>query len=239
MGNPYFHFKQFEIRHDRCAMKVGTDGVLLGSWAIAHLCPNKILDIGTGSGLVALMMAQRYKTSFIHAIEVDTVATGQAAENFAASPWANRLYVKAISLQDYVLLCTDTYDLIVSNPPFFTHSLKAPDLHRNIARHNDLLPPDQLVAGAATLLSDQGVLCVILPTTDEERFCTIARTYHLFPQRITRVHPTPEAMSKRSLMAFGKQELPIQIDRLDIETGGRHKYSDEYQHLTADFYLNK
>ena len=160
MANPFFTFKQFTIRHDRCAMKVGTDGVLLGAWtSVDH--SHRLLDIGTGTGLIALMLAQRCPQAFITAIDIDAEAVEQARENALSSPWKDRVEVL---LQD---ICTfpanQQFDTIVSNPPYFIDSLKCPDDQRNTARHTDTLDAERLLASVARLLTDDGRFSIILP----------------------------------------------------------------------------
>ena len=189
MGAPYFRFKQFTVWHDRCAMKVGTDGVLLGAWAgqerlgetqVNH--PRNILDIGTGSGLIALMLAQRFPQARITGIDCDKDAAMQAMENFTGSPWADRLRAVRTGLQDF---CRDTataaerFDLIVSNPPFYDNTLTNPDSRRCAARHTGGLPHDELLLLSAGLLSDTGVFSLIVPSESEKSILRLAdRTHH-------------------------------------------------------------
>lgn len=159
-----FQFKEFGIRQEQCGMKVGTDGVLLGAWAWGG---RRILDIGTGTGLIALMMAQRFGTAQVDAIDVDEDACRQASENIAASPFADRVSVACARLQDYNV-GDALYDAIVSNPPFFLETLKSPDPQRAMARHADSLPFADLFAGVARLLSETGVFSVVVPVEAAE-----------------------------------------------------------------------
>ena len=166
MPNPYFAFKQFTVRHDRCAMKVGTDGVLLGAWTdLSH--SRRILDIGTGTGLIALMLAQRCMDARITAIDLDSAAVEQAQENIQASPWKDR--IEALQ-QD---ICTyhpnGTFDTIVSNPPYFIDSLKCPDGQRSTARHTDTLDADRLIGKVSELLTSDGRFSIILPAEQNAR----------------------------------------------------------------------
>ena len=154
-----FKFKQFEIHQDRCAMKVGTDGVLLGAWAPGG---KHILDVGSGTGLISLMMAQRFPEAQVLGIDMDGEACEEAAENVAASPFADRVEIECCRLQDYH--SAESFDAIVSNPPFFLNSLKNPDSKRTMARHTDSLPFRDLFRGAKMLLSDDGVFSVIVPS---------------------------------------------------------------------------
>ena len=165
MGNPYFRFRQFTVWHDRCAMKVGTDGVLLGAWA-GQGRPGKILDIGTGSGLIALMLAQRFPEALITGIEPDAEAAAQAGENFLCSPWHDRLAVSTATLQDFTSGAAgkETFDLIVSNPPFYDSTLLNPDARRSAARHTATLPYSELMHCASALMTGTSELDIIIPS---------------------------------------------------------------------------
>lgn len=210
-----FRFKQFTVDDALCAMKVGTDGVLLGAWAPLPEGQlrkvekgeerfRKVLDVGTGSGLIALMIAQRMEDALVLGIDVDEGAVRQAEANFAASPWAKRLQVKQLSLQE---LAADesrwgTFDLIVSNPPYFVDSLKNPDAGRRLARHTDTLSLEALIAGAARLLTQDGTLALILPAEAEQRLIRVAKENALSPYYTTRVHTREGKPAKRVLMAL-------------------------------------
>lgn len=215
-------------------MKVGTDGVLLGAWAN---CSNtkKILDIGTGSGLIALMLAQR-SSAQIDAIDIDEDAYNQAKINFENSPFNERLSVKRISLQDYP--ATQKYDLLVSNPPYFSQSLKSPDIGRNFARHNDDLSLEELFSKSKSLLNDTGRLALIYPFDGFENLDSIAYKYNFYLIRKTTVLPTKGALPKRVLLEYslGKETGCI-ANELYIEKA-RHQYSDEYLALIKEYYLN-
>jgi tRNA1Val (adenine37-N6)-methyltransferase len=231
-----FQFKQFTIQQDKCAMKVGTDGVLLGAWAPVDHNPFSILDIGAGTGLIALMLAQRSHAEQIDGIEIDDDAYEQAVDNFENSPWGDRLFCYHAGLDEFMEEPEDEYDLIVSNPPFYTDGYFSGDEQRDMARHNQSLPFEDLIEASSILLSDIGVLAVIIPYKEEERFIALAKEEELYPFKITRVKGTPESEIKRSLIAFGRTEKDITTDGLVIETA-RHKYTDEYISLTKDFYL--
>lgn len=233
MPNTYFSFKQFTIHHDRCAMKVGTDGVLLGAWTDISTA-QRILDIGTGTGLIALMLAQRSQAS-ITAIDIDRDAVEQACENAAASPWGNRIN---ISQQDICHYKPEHYfDVIVSNPPYFINALKCPDNKRNRARHTDDLSFEDLITHAANLLSTDGIFSVIIPTDGMSDFLKICECNQLYLYRQTLIHTIPNALPKRVLLAFKKDTTECIVNHLTIELS-RHIYSDEYIALTKDFYLN-
>lgn len=231
-----FRFKQFSIQQDQCAMKVGTDGVLLGAWTPTKHNPQSVLDIGTGTGLIALMLAQRTNASQIDAIEIDEAAFEQAVANFEASPWGDRLYCFHAGLDELIEDPEDEYDLIVSNPPFFDNSYLSGNPQRDQARSRLSLEFGDLVEAADLLLSENGVLSVILPYTDSEEFIALAAASGLFPFKITNVRGQAGSKIKRSLMAFSRVERNPERGELIIELA-RHQYTDEYTELTKDFYL--
>ena len=233
MSNPYFQFKQFTIWHDKCAMKVGTDGVLLGAWAETENS-QKILDIGTGTGLIAIMLAQRYSLSQITAIEIDEAAAAQAKMNIARSPWTKRIQVIC---NDFSLFQTDNkYHLIVSNPPYFVNALNCPDKQRNMARHTCELNYELLFRRSAHLLEDQGRICIIIPTEAEKLVIDTAWKYKLYPSRRLHVFTKPGKPSRRVLIAFGHQEQKCMEETLCIEIE-RNQFTPEYIALTREFYL--
>lgn len=233
-----FRFKQFTIEQDRCAMKVGTDGVLLGAWAPIDHHPYAVLDIGTGTGLIALQVAQRSDAEQIEALEIDAEAFEQAVENFENSPWNDRLFCFHTSLDNFMEeLQDEEYDLIVSNPPFYTETVSSGDASRDRARQNDALPFSDLCEASGILLSESGVLAVIIPFKEEENVRALAAENDLFPFKITRVQGTPTSEIKRSLLAFSRIPQEPLYDTLIIETA-RHHYTEDYKKLTKDFYLD-
>lgn len=236
MSNPYFRFKKFTVWHDRCAMKVGTDGVLLGSWAEVAGA-GRILDIGTGTGLIALMLAQRNAEAVIDAIDIDPDACRQAGANVAASPFAGRIRIIPASLADFRPEGTPAYDLIVSNPPYFTDALKCPDNQRRIARHTDTLPLDDLLQTARKWLHPDGRLGLIWPADSQERLETAARDAGLHFIRLTAVHSRLGTPPKRLLAELGlKPVAATSAGSLTIEEKGR-QYTGEFTRLVKDFYL--
>ncbi|MGD2034064.1 MAG: methyltransferase [Bacteroidales bacterium] len=235
MANDYFQFKKFMIRQDKCAMKVGTDGVLLGAWATVENT-RRVLDIGTGTGLIAIMLAQR-SNAFVDAIEIDETAANQAKENSLESPWDQRVRIYNLSLQDFLTHYDLHYDLIVSNPPYYSNSYCSPDRKRKLARQDEMLNTDDLFIAVSKMLSDRGRFATICPADMPELLEKTARSYGLYPVRMTEVIPVPDKPSKRILIEFSFNEMITEKNAITIEVGSRHDYSKEYIALTKDFYL--
>ena len=232
-----FQFKQFAVEQDRCAMKIGTDGVLLGAWAPIINNPFNILDIGTGTGIIALMLAQRTNAQQIDALEIDEDAYEQSVDNFENSPWSDRLFCFHAGLDEFVEEPEDEYDLIISNPPFYSEDYKTENESRDLARFQDAMPFEDLIEAADLLLSENGIFAVIIPFKEENRFLVLAKEFELYPLKITRVKGTPTTDIKRSLLAFSRKEtIDLPVDELIIETA-RHIYTHEYIELTKEFYL--
>lgn len=227
-------------------MKVGTDGVLLGAW-----CPLdsqassskslksskgfKVLDIGTGSGLITLMLAQRLPEAQITAIDIDNGAVEQAKYNFSISPWADRLQCHQQALQE--VEGNSIYDLIVSNPPYFQDSLKNPDSQRAMARHTDTLSYEELLKHSKRLLTKEGMVALVLPIEAEQQIIALAQTYGLYPTHITHVYPKPGKAAKRLLIALSPNRLiALSPNRLTLESETSPR-SEEYKELTKEFYL--
>ena len=237
MSNNFFRFKQFTVFQDCCAMKVGTDGVLLGAWAEAYK-RNNVLDVGTGTGLIALMIAQRNTNATIDAIDIDEGCVMQAKRNVFESPFSNRVDVQKSSFQDFAARNDNKYDLIVSNPPYFHNSLKSPNLHRNYARHTDSLSFYEIISDGVSLLTESGSISLILPYEFKTSVLMHAKTVGLFAKRITNVFPLPHKPAKRFLIEFGMSDTECVENNLIVELS-RHKYTDEYNALTNEFYLQK
>ena len=231
-----FKFKQFTIHQDRCAMKIGTDGVLLGAWTSLVNHPETILDIGAGTGLLALMLAQRCGAETIDALEIDEEAYEQCVENFETSPWGDRLFCYHAGLDEFIDGIEDTYDLIISNPPFFSEDVTSGNNARDVARQNQSLPFNELIEGVSKLLSPSGVFCTIIPFKEEIPFITLAERIGLYPQHITRVKGNPSSEIKRSLLEFTFYKNKALEDELVIEIE-RHQYTPKYTELTKSFYL--
>ena len=231
-----FQFKQFSIQQDRCAMKIGTDAVLLGAWCPIENHPYSVLDIGAGTGILALMLAQRCSAEQIDAIEIDEEAFEQCVENFESSPWSSRLFCFHAGLNEIMDEPEDEYDIIISNPPFYAEDYKTDNEQRDLARFQDALPFKDLVEAANLLLSENGILSVIIPFKEEAKFIALARDFELYPFKITRVKGTPITDIKRCLLAFSRNKNEIAFNELIIETA-RHQYTDDFIALTKDFYL--
>lgn len=232
-----FSFKQFSIEQDRCAMKIGTDGVLLGAWTPIENNIYSILDIGTGTGVIALMLAQRSTAEQIDALEIDEEAYEQSVDNFENSPWSDRLFCFHAALDEFVEDPEDEYDLIVSNPPFYTEDYYSKNEQRDLARFADAMPFEDLIEAADLLLSENGIFSVIIPFKEEEHFLALAKEYELYPLKMTRVKGTPTTEIKRSLLALSRnKKTEVPVDELIIETS-RHQYTPEYIELTKHFYL--
>lgn len=230
-----FRFKQFEIQQDRCAMKVGTDGVLLGAWASGG---RRILDVGSGTGLISLMMAQRFPDAEVVGIDMDEVACRQARENVAASPFAQRVSIEHCRLQDYLLAGEPfLFDSIVSNPPFFVNSMKNPDGRRAMARHADSLPFHDLFVGVKRLLSEEGVFSVIVPAEVKEMMVMEACLVGLSLVRQCAVKTVERKNPKRYLMAFSRHRLGKVEMTTELMTESSGQRSAWYQKITNEFYL--
>lgn len=233
-----FQFKEFLICQDRCAMKVGTDGVLLGAWVDVKDAKN-ILDIGAGTGVIAIMLGQRTKdqVSSVHGIEIDPISAKQAKENMEAAPWSNRLSLFEQSIQDYAKSTSQDYDLIVSNPPFFSGGTFSQNQDRNDVRHTIKLPHGDLLSAVRTLLAPEGKFCVILPLIEGMRFKEMAAGYNLNCTKVTKVRPKKDKPVERLLLQFERNDLPAIEDELVIQKEARNDWTDEYIELAKAFYL--
>lgn len=231
-----FKFKQFTIHQDQCAMKVGTDGVLLGAWAPIDHNPASILDIGAGTGLLSLMLAQRSAAELIDAIEIEDKAFEQCVQNFEASPWGDRLYVYHASLQEFAEEVDDQYDLILSNPPYHSEQVASTSPDRDLARQSFYLPFPELLEGVNRLLAPKGKFAVVLPQDAVTHFVDLAASKELYPVRALAVRGNPDAPVKRRLLTFQFGETNCIQEELIIEYN-RHEYTTAYQELTRDFYL--
>jgi len=234
MANNYFSFKQFTVYQDRSAFKVGTDGVLLGACAdITGV--RSILDIGSGTGLISIMLAQRCDAA-ITAIEHDDESFIQTCENIKSCKWHNRINVEHSRFQDFNPT-KGKFDLIVTNPPYFSDSLKNPDLRKSVARHNDSLTSRDILEGVLKSMKEDGRLQLILPYNEGNVFIAEASEYGLFCNSILKIKPLPTADIRRLIITFSKVRVKPVERFLTIEHGKRHDYTEEYINLTKDFYL--
>jgi tRNA1Val (adenine37-N6)-methyltransferase len=234
--NKPFQFKEFSVNQDQCAMKIGTDGVLLGAWTSIESNPFSILDIGAGTGVLSLMLAQRSDAQVIEALEIDDKAYEQCVENFEESIWNDRLFCYHASLEEFTEEIEDTYDLIVCNPPFYSEDYKTENTQRDLARFQDAMPFEHLLESVVALLSKDGTFSVVIPFSEEKKFITLAKQVALSPSRILNVRGNLSAEIKRSFIEFTFKKQDAKISELIIETD-RHKYTEDYINLTQDFYL--
>ena len=237
MPNDYFQFKKFLVKQDKAAFKVGTDSVMLGSWTdISNV--ESVLDIGTGTGLLSLMMAQRSNAS-VCGIEIDEASYMQAFENARESAWPERIEISHASLQEFIKQNRPGFDLIICNPPYFKGSMKSGDHSKDVARHDISLSLKKLIEGVTALLGAKGKFCLVLPSDSTEDFIESCRASGLFLIRVLVVIPTDSMPPKRHLLEFRRTPARlIESDEITIERSERHDYTDEYMKLTRDFYLN-
>ena len=248
MSQDFFRFRQFIVRQESTAMKVGEDSVLLGAWVCVDGAV-RILDVGAGTGLLALMMAQRYPDALIDAVEIDCEAHQQAIENVEESKWSDRIRVIC---DDFILFaeqCPSRYNLIISNPPYFTASLKPVDTKRKVARHNDSLPHAGLLSGSAKLLAPEGILAVVLPTTEALMFIEQAAKYDMLVKRTLHLQSFPSKPVHRIFVELIKplhlnkdfcknNQSPLgTVERLCVEKADRSDKTFRYKQLTKDFYV--
>jgi len=232
MRQSIFKFKNFDIIQKNSSMKVGTDGVLLGSWTPVNK-PSKILDIGCGTGLITLMLAQKNIDSDIVAIEIDKASYTEAKLNIKNSNWSKRIQLKNIALQNFNT--ESDFDLIACNPPFFP--LIKRQTRRDVARHANKLSFEELISNSARLLSENGILVIIIPKISEEFFCKKAELYELYRNRVCYVAGNKKSPTKRVLLEFSFRQSITKKEYLVIENS-RHQYTDDYINLCKDFYIH-
>jgi len=239
MPNTWFRFKQFTIQQELAAMKVGTDGVLLGAWASVPQPGSRVLDLGTGTGLIALMIAQRTMNVEVDAVEIDPSSARQAMENFQNSPWKERVSCIHSSFQDYSSQWESLYDLIICNPPFFSASSKTPSKEKNLARHDDSLSLEDIFRGSVSLMKKEGIISLILPVHKKAQALDLMEEHQLYCKRHTRVKPAPGKSTHRVLLEFSFIPGKCKEDELTIETESRHMYTNQFNNLVDDFYLGE
>jgi len=233
MANDWFQFQQFRVNQDQCAMKISTDAVLLGGLAFGET-PIDILDVGTGTGVIALMMAQRFSESQITAVELDDLAVNQAKDNFEESPFASRLKVFKGAFQEFNT--EKKYDLIVSNPPYFPDHLKSKDEQRNIALHTGALSFEDLISNVARILNPKGEFWVILPPRQMLDLVRISNEFDLFPNRKYTIKDRPGKKVLREIVCFSFQKIEIEAQQIFIknEDGSPHI---SYKNIVNGFLL--
>lgn len=230
-----FRFKQFAIRQQKSAMKVGTDGVLLGAWATIN-DSLRILDIGTGTGLIALMVAQRTRDTQIDALEIDEPSYNEAKQNIENSPWREQVKVYHSSLQSYSEHSITKYSTIISNPPFFNAGTHSPTLNRKKARHTTQLPFEDLLSCSKKMLSQDGIMALILPYIEGKSFITLAEKFHLYPQRKTEFLSKEGNTPERLLLELSFQKKGMVEDEL-IHYDDNGEWTEDYKAVTRGFYL--
>lgn len=241
MGGDTFIFKQFAITQTRSAMKVGTDGVLLGAWVSLIGTERLVLDVGTGTGLIALMIAQRSTSrAGIEGVEIEQAAAYEAAQNAKNSPWSNRLSIENVDFQSFAASKTERdqlYDLVVSNPPYFNGSYKSQIVERTAARHSELLNSDDLISGVVSVLNpDGGRFAAIFPYQNAAIFIAKAASSGLFCNRIMEIYSKPSSGIKRIMAEFSFSKRLLVSEKLTIlDSSG--EYSDQFRALTREFYL--
>jgi tRNA1Val (adenine37-N6)-methyltransferase len=237
MPNDTFDFKKFSIKQDKCAMKVGTDAVLLGAWVFPN-GSKTILDIGTGTGVISLMLAQKSNTK-ITAIDIDKESTEQAKLNIAGSNYKDQIEVLNISIQDLTKESKQKFDLIVTNPPYFIDSYKSVGATRTMARHSDSLPFEDLIDCVTKLLDSKGKFCLILPKNEAGIFRKMAELKGLYLSKLLRIRTKPDKESeKRHLMQFEFKETEFSESTLVLEENESRNYTQAYKEFTKDYYLN-
>lgn len=231
-----FQFKEFTIIQEKSAMKVGTDSILLGSW-VQLTDEQSILDMGAGTGVLALLLAQRSEAALIDAVEIEENAHEETVINFENSPWADRLFCYHSSIQDFAKEIDETYDLIIANPPFFEPNKREPISAKSTARQTHALDFYALLEATKLLLNKNGSCAFIVPFEKETSFIELAQNTGLFVQRITRVKDTQKAVFKRSMMQFRFEKTKVYTSELVLKNTDK-TYSAEFKEFTKGFYLN-
>lgn len=231
-----FRFKQFSIEQDRCAMKVGTDSILLGTWTdLTDI--RQVLDIGSGTGVVSLILAQRAPQAKVTGVEIDLDAARQSRENVERSPWSDRIVIQEMSIQDFASNHTAQFDLIISNPPFFTGGTFSSNELKASVRHTVKLPHNDLLKSTRSLLHPLGKFCVVLPYIEGLRFIEIAQIGGFYCTRMTEVRPKANKPVERLLLCFELKEKTTAKSELIIMEADTNEYTTAFRELTKEFYL--
>ena len=235
MSNTYFEFKRFTIQQDKCSFKVTTDSCLLGAY-VDFLKPARICDIGTGTGVLALMLAQKFSDAIIDAVEIDPISSGQALKNVNASPWKDRVFVYNESIQAFSKANRQKYDLIISNPPYFENHLKSSDSRKNLARHNLRLSMAELAEISANVLDEKGRFYTILPQVSFHRLVAQLQTLGFYLNDLLEIFIYPEKPLYRIIGGFGRQKNQRRGSSLFIYRQ-KSEYTPEFRNLLRDYYL--
>ncbi len=237
MASNNFQFKKFEIQQVFCAMKVNTDSILLGAWSPMLKCKN-VLDIGSGNGLISLMIAQRNPFCKITGVELDLKTVEESKINLKSSPWSERIEMFHSSIQEFTNSHMGCFDGIVSNPPFFVDSLKSQNIQRAYARHTLRLSHTELLKSVNRLLSSKGVFCIILPIREADQFCLMAGKFQLHLVKRCNIRPRVAKKINRVMLVFKRHYQHFETSELIIYQESSRKYSDDFQRLTESFYLD-
>ncbi len=237
MGGDIFRFKEFVVRQRLSAMKVGTDGVILGAWAALDSSTKRILDVGTGTGLIAMMIAQRAPEATVDAVEIDSEAANEARENFERSIFSDRMQLYNSAFQSFADECSERYDLIVSNPPYFNGTYKSVDAQRTAARHKELLPTDDLIEGVKKLLKSEGRFVAIFPYSDAAVFIAKAAARGLYCTKILEIYTKTGRAAIRMAAEFSLTSAPNNLRKSLVILNEQGVYTSDYRDLTIDFYL--
>jgi tRNA1Val (adenine37-N6)-methyltransferase len=235
MSNPYFQFKQFTVYQDQCAMKVCADACILGA-SVAKNNARSILDIGAGTGLLSLILAQKLPSSTIHTVEIDANTAQQAQQNITDSPWSNQIHVFHESIQSYSQTCKEKYDLIVSNPPFFLNHKQSKKHQLNLARHTIQLSFQELIESIQQLLSPQGAFHILLPVYESQLLESVANNYGFYPYQKLLVKNQPQSIPHRAILSYQAKQKDLIINELSIRDKNNN-YTTDYVELMKDFYL--
>lgn len=230
-----FHFKQFSLHHHKSSMKVGTDAILLGVWADVK-SSETVLDIGSGCGIISLLVACR-SDAVVDAVEIDFASFEESKENFTNSSFSEQLSAKKINFIDYVKTCNKEYDLIISNPPFFSNSYKPKEQQRKDARHTDTLSFEQLCDGVSKMLKPKGKFYVVIPRNERIKFLEVASLFNLHLQKQLSIHPKRKQAANRFNLQLGF-EIPSEVQKESIDIRENDlTFTPQFVNLLKDYYI--